>query len=357
MRKSNKTKSYQLLNLLTKFINDSKSGKRLQPNGKRIAKTTLVNYIHFHKILSQYETTLLEPIRFIPLNRLGIRQRAQEKKYWAAFYRNFTDFMYKELKYFDNTVGTNIKILRALFNYLKKTLLYDTGDFHLLFYVRKEQIPVVVLTPEQLHYLIYNKKFEKTLSYKLEKVKDIFVFGCTVALRVTDLLNLKPTNLLATNAGHYLIVRSQKTGTDSQVKLPDYCVAIINKYKGKYPTLLPRLHKANLNKYIKELVQQAGFTQLIAKPREKRGKRVEITKTFYGKQLKFSDMVSTHTMRRTAITTMLILGMPEQLVRRISGHKANSAEFFKYVTYSQAYQDNETDKHYERFKQIDSVPA
>jgi hypothetical protein len=46
-------------------------------------------------------------------------------------------------------------------------------------------------------------------------------------------------------------------------------------------------------------------------------------------------------MRRTGITTMLCLGMNEQLVRKISGHSANSKEFYKYVSYAQSYLDNE----------------
>jgi len=49
-------------------------------------------------------------------------------------------------------------------------------------------------------------------------------------------------------------------------------------------------------------------------------------------------------MRRTAITTLLILGMPEPLVRKISGHAANRKEFYKYVKYSESFLDGETDR-------------
>lgn len=35
-------------------------------------------------------------------------------------------------------------------------------------------------------------------------------------------------------------------------------------------------------------------------------------------------------MRRSAITVMLGLGVPEQVVRKISGHAPGSKEFFKY---------------------------
>jgi len=54
--------------------------------------------------------------------------------------------------------------------------------------------------------------------------------------------------------------------------------------------------------------------------------------------------MSSHMMRRTAITTLLILGMPEHLVRKISGHSHTSSSFNRYVHYAQAYIDREIDK-------------
>jgi site-specific recombinase XerD len=51
-------------------------------------------------------------------------------------------------------------------------------------------------------------------------------------------------------------------------------------------------------------------------------------------------LVSTHTMRRTAISTLLNLGVDENYVRKISGHSAGSKEFYKYVKYGQKQMDD-----------------
>jgi hypothetical protein len=51
----------------------------------------------------------------------------------------------------------------------------------------------------------------------------------------------------------------------------------------------------------------------------------------------FEERERSHIMRRTAITTMLMLGMPEYLVRKISGHSANSKAFYRYVNFGQSY--------------------
>jgi integrase len=70
---------------------------------------------------------------------------------------------------------------------------------------------------------------------------------------------------------------------------------------------------------------------------------IEAFKNSAEKGYRFCDLVTSHTMRRTAITTMLSLGMTEFMVRKISGHSANSKEFFRYVALSQTYIDKETE--------------
>ena len=72
---------------------------------------------------------------------------------------------------------------------------------------------------------------------------------------------------------------------------------------------------------------------------------------------RFCDLVTTHTMRRTAITTMLSLGVPEQVVRKISGHSAMSKEFFRYVAFAQSYQDQETSRMFEKLKEKQLMQA
>jgi len=100
-------------------------------------------------------------------------------------------------------------------------------------------------------------------------------------------------------------------------------------------------------------MERAGFTQELPKFRERRGRLVEIARSVDGKKLsyRFCDLVSTHTMRRTAITTMLCLGVPEQVVRKISGHSPGSKEFYRYVTFSQSYQDDETSIMFSRLQE------
>jgi integrase len=344
-------KELEFLVLFDNFIKDSIKGKRLQPNGKRLSHGTIKNYTCTLELLRKFTSEKKFYIRLRQARYLNAREIQSEANYWKKFYKRFTDFLYHDLGYYDNYIGQNIRIIKAFFNYLNKNSPLPVGNFHKCFYVVKEEIAIFPLMPEELNFLIYNMDFESTLSKRLKETKDFFVFGCTVGLRVSDLLKLKKGSVRIVNGQYYLTVKSQKTGTETIVKLPEYCIEIIIHYKRRTRGLLPHFNKSNLNHYIKLLLEKAGFTQEVIITRGKRGKVTELKKdSCKAGKYRFCDVASTHTMRRTAITTMLSLGMPEQIVRKISGHAPNSKEFFRYVTIAQTYQDQETEKMHAKLK-------
>lgn len=339
------TNALSFFTLFDKFIQASRRGRRLQPNGKKLSPGTITNYGYTLALLKRFCAAKHFDLRIRPARKLNARDLETEKNYWKKFYKRFTDYMYDDCGFFDNYAGQNIKNIRTFFNYLNKDLAMGTGDFHKLFYVRKEEIAIFPLLPEELNFLIYNKTFEQTLSPRMQQVKDFFVFGCTVALRFSDLVALKPSNIRSVNGQYYLVVRSVKTNTDTLVKLPAYAIDIINRYAKQKKRLLPYFNKVNLNKYIKQLLEHAGFTQPVFVTRGRRGKTTELKKIQGdSRQYRFCDVATTHTMRRTAITTMLSLGVPEPVVRKISGHAPGSKEFYRYVFWAQTYQDQEVDK-------------
>jgi integrase len=359
MSRTASKKELALIPLFDRFISDSKKGRRLQPNGKRIAPGTVSNYGYTRSLLEKFSLEKDFCLRIRRAKYLNRRETEVEKNYWKKFFKRFTDYLYDDLGYFDNYIGQNIKIIKTFFNYLNRDLAMNTGDFHKNFYVRKEEIEIYPLMPEELNYLIYNQDFEATLNNRMKQVKDVFVFGCTVALRVSDLLALRRSSLRMVNGQHYLAVRSIKTATDTLVRLPVYAVEILARYRRSRTKLLPTFNKTNLNKYIKLLLGQAGFTHEVSFRRERRGKSAPVAKMGKGKPVRFCDVASTHTMRRTAITTMLCLGMPEQVVRRISGHAPGTKEFYRYVLWAQTYMDAETEKMFEKLKtkQLEPTPS
>ncbi len=326
------------------FIEESTSGIRLQKDGSVIRTRTIMSYQTVRNHLIEFRK--ITKFNFLlPVIDKGHTDLNSIKDYWKLFYLKFTDYLYSDLQHFDNSVGSKVKILKTFLNYVREEKNINIGTFYKSYYVRTEDIPIIVLQPDQLTYLITDKKLEGSLSDRLKRVKDIFVFGCTVALRVSDLLNLTEDNLHIHGNNYYLKVTSKKTGIRSSIKLPAYAVKIIEKYRNQFKTLLPTISDVKLNLYLKELTKLCNWNKQIVKTREKRGVKEIVYKDSDTKDhFTFADLITTHCMRKTAITTMLTLGIPERVVKEISGHSQSSKEFNRYVELSRSFIDEETDR-------------
>ena len=323
------------------FIKASTTGRRLTASGKRITKGTIVNYGFVQKLLLEYEEKHTVKLRIQLLHKASMRTIQKEKNYWARFFTGFSAFLYNNKNYHDAGATNVFKILKTFFNYLQSEKGYVVGNYHKSFRIPQVHSLPVVLQPWQLQFLINNDEFDNKLNTFLKRAKDICVFGCTVALRFSDLMNLKKTNLVQTENETSLVVFTQKTGCQIRVPLPGYILEIINRNKrkvGRY--ILPRLSSSNMNLQIKKLVRLAGWNQSLPKYISCKGKMQEI-KSKTGSTWQFYQHITTHTMRRTAITSLLMLGVPENIVRKVSGHAAGSKEFYKYVAIAQEYLSQE----------------
>lgn len=345
------TNHLPLIPMFQKFVSLSSSGRRITHSGKRICKGSIIQYNCVLKLLEQFEKHQVAPLRIRQLDRSSKRVMQSEKLYWKRFFKNFTEWLYKK-KCFDIYVNAIAKTLRTFFNYLSNDLFYIIGNFHQQFKVPQQKITPIVLEPEQLKFLITNIEFKNALSKTLQRTNDIFVFGCTVGLRFSDLMKLKKTDLQFTNTNAFVLLNTAKNATHVKIPLPQYAVEIINKYKyktGKY--VLPRLSNTNLNLQLKQLIEKAGWVYNLPKIRYQQGNPKEL-KNKQGKNYRFCDHITAHTMRRTAITTLLLMGVEENMVRTISGHSAGSKEFYKYVAVVQNYLNTQVINAYEKLLNI-----
>jgi hypothetical protein len=220
------TKEYALIPLFEKFIKQSYSGRRLKPDGTRIKRQTVDNYNYVLQYLKEFQNKQEVILRIKVMSGYNKRTFTAERNYWKKFYSQFTDFLYSEKNCFDNYVGTVIKVIRIFFNFLNRDMSIQTGEFYKDFYICKEEVPIVTLLPEQLQFLICNEDFDVKLTPSLQKAKDVFVFGCTVALRVSDLFATKFNDIERVGNYYYLPVKTIKTGTAVPIKLPDYAMKL-----------------------------------------------------------------------------------------------------------------------------------
>lgn len=338
--------SYSYVKLYEYFIRDSKNGKRRLKNGNKIAPSSIANYSATLKKLREFEASIKKDIQVRHLPSLSRREQLKETKNWAKFGREFSFFL-QEQGLLNNYVGFHMKNLKAFHRYLYAYRLIDTGAFNEYFIVLKEESPIIVLSTERLQFLCFNPFFKASLPELLQLTLNIFIFGCTTSLRFSDIARLKRSNLQLNHGSTYLICVSKKTGTETRIKLPDYCLDIVKLNPGKNSNLFAFISLSYFNANLKKIFELAGWTELAPKVRLKGGVS-KVIKTKNGKAYRFCDHASSHLMRKSAITNMLLLGMPEVLVRKVSGHAPNSKEFYRYVKYSQSFLDEHTDKVFER---------
>jgi site-specific recombinase XerD len=330
--------------LMQKFIDDTTNGIRKSPQGRKLGK---------------------DSIQVAEATKMHLENFCREKRYRLTFfnvnekfYKKFTDYLYDDLDHYDNTVGKYIRNLKTFLNWANKTTVQNKK-----FKVPSEEKDIMVLTPEQLNALIDVEINEATVSLNylakkktaepeskeetiemLRRTRDIFVIGCTTTLRVSDLLKLDPQTNLIKASNYKLKIKTGKTGKFVLIDLPDYTEPIINKYIQIYNKVLPPISDQRFNENLKKLGEFMNWDQIkIEVVRHKRYEPVKNTMTL-------SALLTSHVMRRTGITTLLIGGMDQFAVKKISGHSKNSRSFTKYIEFSQAYINTEYKKAWENIR-------
>lgn len=325
-----------LLTAFEKFIRRSVSGSRRLPSGKKLSNGSIIQYKAVYRLLQEFELETGFTVSVTMLRRFSLAHLRKEKIYWNRFFNRFTSFLYRR-NCFDDYVAGVSKVIRTFFHYLQVELGLPVSPFYKRFRVPVFPHYPVVLSPEQLRYLITDAGFRNSLPAHLQRTMDIFIIGCTTGLRYSDLMQVRKNSLLYLKDGVWMVVHTRKTGVELRLPLPDYAVAIIKRWQRHTGVfVLPRLSATNLNIQICEIMLRAGWDFVFPKIRHRRGKAVEI-KRVDGGSYRFCDHISIHSARRTAITTLLLLGVEENIVRRISGHAPGSREFYKYVGLVQDY--------------------
>jgi integrase len=224
-------------------------------------------------------------------------------------------------------------------HYLTQRHGWPDAGFAVFRLPRLAQPAPITISLAQMQELL-SKTFDSTIQgFKWATIRDRIVLGCFAAIRYSDLNRLQWQNIIERNGKTWLEYQSKKTGMRTKILLPIFLREMIMKYKTRRTkTIFPRISNVNLNKQVKRLGKYLNWDENTPVYKSCNGilklERVE----------KLYRLLTTHTMRRTGISLMLQLGMPENIVRKISGHAPNSKEFYRYIHVAQDWQDEETEK-------------
>ena len=193
---------------------------------------------------------------------------------------------------------------------------YYNGTDHVKFKAPEHDIDIIYLTEAELDQL-YLHKFKNE---RLERVRDIFVFGCYTGLRYSDLMDLKQDHIYSD------LIKKTTIKTNKAIEVPLLPMAkdIIDKYKDSFH-VLPQYSDVKLNKYIKECCEIANIKTPFTISIYPGNKRQDITKPKY-------KFIVVHTARKTFINLAHKYDIPEGLIMDIVG-QSEYRTFMKYRKY------------------------
>ncbi|RMB56049.1 integrase [Dokdonia sinensis] len=265
----------------------------------KIAQSTIKTYENMKRVLEEFSKAKNYKINFNTINN--------------DFYVAFVNYSRSTLKHQNNTLGRNIGFIITFMNWAAKYNHHRNYEFK-QFEKPKSETDEIALTKKELDHL-YTFEFKKK---SLERVRDVFIFGCTTGMRYSDYSKITKNHI---HNGH-IFLNSKKQKNNLGIPLNSYSRYILEKYDYS----LPIISDQKFREYIKEACQKAGFTANTVKTSYIGNKRTD-------EIIPKHKRISTHTARRTFITLSLENGMRQDIVMSITGHKSLSS-FQKYIKLS-----------------------
>ncbi len=142
--------------------------------------------------------------------------------------------------------------------YFVKSLGINFTDPFCNFRFRYDKVNRGYLDQDELD-ILNTKKFP---SARLSQVRDIFVFSCYTGLAYIDIFELTEDKIRRAFDGHlWIMTKRQKTDVNSNIRLLDIPMEILEKYKGKQKNgkVLPVISNQKINDYLEEIGDICGI--------------------------------------------------------------------------------------------------
>lgn len=256
------------------------------------------------------------------------------------FYYAYTAHL-KKKGYSINTYGKCIKELKTIMAAAESEGYHTNHVWRdKKFKGTRVEVDSIYLTKDDIDAMMALDLSKDPVGY--EQARDIFMIGVWTAQRISDYNNIhkEDFNTLTKNVMKeepdpenpgqmkawiekqeitYLNVRQQKTGAKVAIPCNSQLKSILEKYNYQVPHLADQV----INRYIKEIAQRAGLTELV---------EIETTKGGTPKKEKIEKykLVHSHTARRTGATLMYLAGVDLYDIMKVTGH-ASPKMLKKYI--------------------------
>ena len=267
-----------------------------------------------HSTIKRIKTTLSK-----------LREFHQEKGYHVTFDsidmnfdERFKDFLINDKQLTNNTVAKHYKSLKVFLNWATEKGYNTNLEFQKL-KAKQVEGEIYFLTWDELMRL-----FDLGINNsKLNRVRDIFCFGCFTGLRFSDILNLKQDNI----SNDMIQIQTLKTKGKTIIPLNKYSRTIYEKYRSNDTySLFKSISNQKMNTYLKELGRLAEINDPVQIIRYRGTERIEKSVPKY-------EVLTSHVARKTFITNAMMRGMSTEVIMDITTHNSYKSfqRYFKIV--------------------------
>ena len=298
-----KARQTTLRSYISRFIKEMNNGERLNINKKQYTHSTVKNYKGFEVQFNEFCQARRKSFDFADIT--------------IDFYNDFVAFFTKK-NYSINTIGRHVKELKIIMRAAREEGFHNNAEIESRkFRVLTTKVDNIYLNETELKSML---ALDLSRNRPKEIARDVFLVGCYTAQRYSDYSIINETNIRTLENGQRVIdLKQQKTGNHVIIPMRPEVFAILKKYNYR----LPKTYEQKVNKYIKEIAEQADIIEPIEVEEMQNGKTIK-------RIVKKYELVKTHTARRSGATNMYLAKIPTIAIMKITGHKTEK-EFMKYI--------------------------
>ena len=333
-----------IIDCLEDYLKYCQSGGTKRSTSQPISPVTISSYKDFKIVYEEF----LKGHSDINLHNVSvhtttdIRERMRRVEIMNKHLIDFKQYLIGN-KFHPNTQYLYLMRLVSVINwYAKKevlTIQYEVPSKH-------TQTERVFLDPEDIKSIFNNFRIRERLNPKHKFYFDFSLIALTSTLRKKDILSLKPTDFRKVAGKFFVTNKNNKTSTDTLAQIPEFIYEIVQDNVQKTGNVLG-FSQQNFVDCISSCLCYA-FNQPEF-PSLQRDYTVNITnpdgKTQRQKTKRLYELITPHVLRRSAITTMLVSGVDEGTVKKMSGHVRDSDAFNVYVGHVQSHFEKEGNKY------------
>jgi site-specific recombinase XerD len=260
------------------------------------------------RTIQKYQTLLVSLKAFEAANKTAPSFESIDLRFYEA-YRSFllrkAGRGKQEAGLLNDTISKYIATLKTFMQWAMERQYHSNEAFKKFKADRKPKNEIVTLTESELLALY---RLDLSKSPRLERVRDVFCFGCFTGQRWSDIEAFKAEDV----KGDVWDFESIKT--KKRIKIP--FVGFTSPAKDillKYGCQLPRISSQNFNDYIKEVGKLADIASEVIIKRYSGSRGIDIRKPKY-------EFMSSHMARRSFVTILLQKGIPATTVQKFTGH-------------------------------------